>query len=159
MNTNNTFFTVETSSTGVASLKFNRPQKLNCFIESMWKEYKQILTSLDSDPNVKVITISGEGQTFCSGLDMKFFATKMQGQELRSKEDLYSFIKTFQDCISTPLHITKPTIGVIHGKKNYGLALELMQCFTIRICTKDSGFALNEISHGIKVSKMGYVML
>ncbi|GME83150.1 unnamed protein product [Ambrosiozyma monospora] len=24
-----------------------------------------------------------------------------------------------------------------------------MQCFTIRICTKDSGFALNEISHGI----------
>ncbi|GMG21869.1 unnamed protein product [Ambrosiozyma monospora] len=149
MNTNNSFFIVETSSTGVASVKFNRPQKLNCFNELMWKEYKQVLTSLDSDSQVKVITISGEGQTFCSGLDLAFFAGKMQGQELRSKQDLYSFIKNFQDCVSTPLHITKPTIGVIHGTKNYGLALELIQCFTIRIFTKDSEFSLNEIDHRI----------
>ncbi|ODV87038.1 hypothetical protein CANARDRAFT_195772 [[Candida] arabinofermentans NRRL YB-2248] len=140
-------FNVHHLGDGVAHLEINRARSFNSFDENTWLEYESILFKLDELQTITIIIVSGIGDTFSSGLDVKFMLKKFQA--FTNNDQFLKFLKIFQRCISTPLRIGKPTIGLIHGTKNFGLALDLLCCYSMRIFTKDVTFSLKEIQLGL----------
>ena len=55
---------------GVATIRLNRPEKLNALTPTMQQRYVDVLRELDADPDVRVMVVTGAGRGFCSGADL-----------------------------------------------------------------------------------------
>lgn len=65
------FTTLEYSvAAGVATLAFNRPDKLNSFNRVMHAEVREALALLKADPSVRCLLLTGKGRGFCAGQDL-----------------------------------------------------------------------------------------
>jgi len=58
---------------GILKIVFNRPEKKNSFTSAMYRELREVLIAADLDPEVKVILLSGAGNTFSAGNDIQDF--------------------------------------------------------------------------------------
>jgi len=58
---------------GILKIVFNRPEKKNSFTGAMYRELRELLIAGDQDPAVKVILLSGAGNTFSAGNDIQDF--------------------------------------------------------------------------------------
>ncbi|TAG48131.1 MAG: enoyl-CoA hydratase [Betaproteobacteria bacterium] len=58
----------------VALIRFNRPKVLNALNDQLAKELEAALTTLDSDPNVHVIVVTGNEKAFAAGADIAAMA-------------------------------------------------------------------------------------
>ncbi|GKA07064.1 probable enoyl-CoA hydratase 1, peroxisomal [Tanacetum coccineum] len=65
-----TLIQVTKSSNGIAYVTINRPKSLNSLTRPMMTDMAQAFKSLDADPSVGVIILSGSGRAFCSGVDL-----------------------------------------------------------------------------------------
>ena len=54
---------------GIATITFNRPEKLNAVTEAMRTEVHRIATELRNDDDVKVLVFTGAGEAFSTGAD------------------------------------------------------------------------------------------
>jgi enoyl-CoA hydratase/carnithine racemase len=55
---------------GVGYIILNRPETFNSLNDRMMIEFVQVVDEVASDPEVKVVVITGKGRGFCSGADM-----------------------------------------------------------------------------------------
>ncbi|WP_296436245.1 enoyl-CoA hydratase-related protein [Zhongshania sp.] len=55
---------------GIATITFNRPDKLNAFTPTMADELIAVLDHIDEDDKVKAVVITGAGRAFCAGADL-----------------------------------------------------------------------------------------
>ncbi|MHA1536856.1 MAG: enoyl-CoA hydratase/isomerase family protein [Alphaproteobacteria bacterium] len=58
---------------GVARITLNRPDEANAIDVPMLKTLFEIAIECDEDPSVRAILLTGKGDFFCSGGDLKFF--------------------------------------------------------------------------------------
>jgi enoyl-CoA hydratase len=58
---------------GVATLTFNRPDKLNALNQVMLSEFKDALARVRRDPEVRVLLLTGAGRAFIAGADISEF--------------------------------------------------------------------------------------
>lgn len=63
----------------IATITFNRPEKLNAWTLTMDMEYRALMDELDKRDDVRVIVITGAGRAFCSGADMGLLGTAQSG--------------------------------------------------------------------------------
>ncbi|KAL9600487.1 MAG: hypothetical protein Q9219_003138 [cf. Caloplaca sp. 3 TL-2023] len=66
----------------------------------------------------------------------------------RLARSLLAHISTFQTCLSSLEKCAKPIIAVLHGYC-YGLGVDLALCADIRICARDTRFAVKEVDIGL----------
>lgn len=57
----------------IATITFNRPEKLNALLPDMIHTYSDLLSFADQDPDVRAIVVTGAGRGFCSGADLGAF--------------------------------------------------------------------------------------
>lgn len=100
-------FLVTSPGPFVAHVEINRPSKLNAFLESMWLEMRQVFRQLSTDPDVRVVVLSGAGdRAFTAGLDVQAASQSSNlqaGGDLdpgRKATKLRRYIEDFQDCIT-----------------------------------------------------------
>ena len=55
----------------IATVTFNRPEKLNALNPKMGKELVDVFGEVDQDDEVRVAIITGAGRAFCSGADVQ----------------------------------------------------------------------------------------
>ncbi|KAE9454810.1 hypothetical protein C3L33_13321, partial [Rhododendron williamsianum] len=55
----------------VFNLRINRPSLRNALSLDFFTEFPKALTSLDQNPDASVIVLSGNGDHFCAGIDLK----------------------------------------------------------------------------------------
>lgn len=55
---------------GVATLRLNRPDKLNSFNDAMHAEVRAALKSLKAESGVRCLLVTGTGRGFCAGQDL-----------------------------------------------------------------------------------------
>ena len=72
---------LETIEDGIATLTFNRPERMNALSTPIMQGLLDGLPRLAGDPAVKVVVLTGSGRAFCAGGDVKDMA---QGGEQRS---------------------------------------------------------------------------
>lgn len=58
----------------VATIHLNRPHKRNALNGAMWQRLAALVDDTDRDPAVKVVVVTGEGQSFAAGADIDEFA-------------------------------------------------------------------------------------
>jgi enoyl-CoA hydratase/carnithine racemase len=61
----------EIDEAGVATVWLHRPDRRNAWTGRMHTEYRWICRTLDDDPAVRVIVVTGSGDSFCVGADSK----------------------------------------------------------------------------------------
>ena len=121
----------------------------------MWIELEGIFEALSVDPSVRSIVLSGAGdKAFTTGLDVQaasqnlLAASQSPLDGARRAVGLRRHIKEFQDCISAVERCEKPVICVLHGY-SLGLATDLSTCADVRICSRDTKFAVKEVDIGL----------
>ncbi|KAK0616105.1 ClpP/crotonase-like domain-containing protein [Bombardia bombarda] len=149
------YFVVTSPAPAVAHVEINRPAKLNAFLEAMWLEMRDIFRQLSTDQDVRVVVLSGAGnRAFTAGLDVQAASQNgpLNGTEgadtARKAAHLRRHIDEFQECISAVEKCEKPVICVLHGI-SIGLALDISCCSDIRICARDTRFAVKEVDIGM----------
>jgi len=68
---------------GVADVRLNRPEKLNALDPEMFAAIADAGESLKSEPSLRAVVLSGEGRSFCAGLDFASFQA-MSGEDRSS---------------------------------------------------------------------------
>jgi 2-(1,2-epoxy-1,2-dihydrophenyl)acetyl-CoA isomerase len=114
---------LETIKDGVATLTFNRPERLNALSPAIMEGLLEGLPRLAGDPAVKVIMLTGAGRAFCAGGDVKSMA---EGREQRSLAEDTARLRARMEVARILHELPKPTIAMINGPAaGAGLALAL----------------------------------
>jgi enoyl-CoA hydratase len=58
---------------GIATITFNRPDKLNALNQQMNSEFKDALEQVRRDPEIRVLLLTGAGRAFIAGADISEF--------------------------------------------------------------------------------------
>ena len=114
---------LETIEDGIATLTFNRPERMNALSTPIMEGLLHGLPRLAGDPAVKVVVLTSAGRAFCAGGDVKSMA---EGGEQRSVPEATARLRSRME-VSRILHeLPKPTIAMINGPAaGAGLAFAL----------------------------------
>ncbi|XP_062110745.1 delta(3,5)-Delta(2,4)-dienoyl-CoA isomerase, peroxisomal isoform X2 [Humulus lupulus] len=141
----------EKENSTVFHLFLNRPSKRNALSPEFFSEFPRALSSLDHNPNVNVVVLSGTGDHFCSGIDLKSLNTYesfLSGDRGRVGERFRRHIKGLQDAITAIERCRKPVIACIEGAC-IGGGIDIVTACDIRFCTKDAYFSVKEVDLAI----------
>jgi enoyl-CoA hydratase len=133
----------------IAWFILNRPDKRNAMGHGFFLGLKEHFTRFDSDPNVRVIVIKGEGKSFTAGLDLQeASSTFLVGGGADVREALRMRIMEAQEGINAIEKCRKPVIAAIHSHC-IGGGVDLISACDIRIASKDAIFSIRETRLGI----------
>ena len=122
----------------IGMVTINRPEKLNCLNQTLWKEIRQAFEKGDENPKVDVHMITGAGRAFCAGDDISILT---QVQDPGVGKDL------LLDCIyglaHTIIHLQKPLIAAVNGYA-YGGGCELVLLSDLAVASEKATFAQPE---------------
>lgn len=139
----NQFKTIEAEIIqNVLEVRLNRPEVHNAFDFTMLEELISVLGNVDE--NVIAVVLSGNGKSFCSGVDLQW----MKSVSENSYEKNYAESLVLAKCFYTIYTCPKPTIARIHGVA-IGGANGLLAACDIAYCTDDTVFSLSEVKIGI----------
>jgi enoyl-CoA hydratase len=97
-----------TKGEGVATLAFNRPDKLNAMNPEMTGELREALEEISRDAAVRVLVIRGEGRAFMAGADVRTFLKATPLSMRRFMQRAHDFLFRLE-----ALEI--PVIAAVHG--------------------------------------------
>lgn len=116
----------------VRIISLNRPEALNAFTPEMLQELQTALNEAESDPNVNVVIIKGEGRAFSAGVDLKV----LQGIDPQSGKIGNVFDDLANGITRSLRNGSFPVIAQIHGACFTG-ALEIaLSCDFILTCDR-----------------------
>jgi len=128
----------------VGIMTFNNPEKHNAVSFEMWEAAEKILDAFESDPEVRVVVLTGAGgKAFVSGADISKFESE------RASEEAVQRYNALVDKVYTRIYrFPKPTIAMIKGYC-IGGGLNLAICCDMRYATEGSKFSLPAAKLGL----------
>ncbi len=118
----------------VATLTFNRPEKLNALNGQMAALARQALADLSSSDDVGCIVVTGEGRAFCAGGDVSDMAA---AKETPTMEQMVDSLRRGQE-FCWLLHSTpKITVAAINGYA-MGAGLGIALCCDMRFASSNA---------------------
>jgi len=136
----------------VATLRLNRPDKLNAMNLAMWKELRSAFQFLDDLPEARVVVLEGEGRGFTAGIDLQMMmglGSQIQNDcEGRMREALRRIILDLQESLTSLERCRKPVLAAVHGAC-VGGGIDLICCADMRYCSADAWFSIKEIDIGM----------
>jgi enoyl-CoA hydratase/carnithine racemase len=139
----------------VATLTFNRPDKLNALTFQAYADLRDLLAELPHRNDTRVLVLRGEGKGFCSGGDVN----DIIGLTLRMGTDqLLAFTRMTGEVVRAMRECPIPIIAALHGMTaGAGAVLALASDF--RIATPTARFAFLFTKVGLAGADMGAAYL
>lgn len=125
----------------VATVRLNRPDKMNSLNDDVTDEIKEAMHKADDDREVRVIVLTGAGRAFCAGGDITGFANIVV-EELPKKPSGPFDMNRRPDYQSRHIYfpaISKPIIAMINGAVA-GMGLLYALCCDIRVAAEEAVF-------------------
>ena len=98
-------------SGGVAAIMLNRPDQRNAVSFDEWLALGRLAGELDSEPDVKVVVLTGAGEkAFSAGADIKDFELRRS-----DSESARVYADAFDGAMDAVEALSKPTISMIRG--------------------------------------------
>jgi len=79
--------TISVDDQGIADVRMNRPEKRNALDGAMFAGLRDAGEQLKTMPEVRVVVLSGEGESFCAGLDFSSFNAMASGERTAAPKD------------------------------------------------------------------------
>lgn len=131
---------------GVAWVTLNRPDKRNAINPGIVWEMNAVLDAVEEDDEAKVLVITGAGDAFSAGQDLKeYFRIPDAGPAL-DRERLYRANASWQ--WRRMMHFPKPTIAMVNGWC-FGGAFQVLIGCDLAVAADEATFGLSEINWGI----------
>jgi methylglutaconyl-CoA hydratase len=137
--------TIRTDIAGeVATITLDRPEVKNAFNDVMLDELFDAYATFEDDPTVRVVVITGTGNSFCAGADLNYMKNTIN----------YTFEENIADGMKISnvmerIHrLTKPTVGRVNGYAIGGGA-GLMAANDIVIASDTAVISLSEVKIGL----------
>ena len=115
-------------SDGIATLTLNNPQERNSMTADMVAEIVTTMDAAESDPNVRVVIVTGAAPAFCAGANLGNLAEA-------TRESLLGIYEGFLRVARSPL----PTIAAVNGAA-VGAGMNLALGCDVRIAAKSAKF-------------------
>jgi trans-feruloyl-CoA hydratase/vanillin synthase len=133
-------------SDGVAWVSLNRPEKRNAMNPTLNSEMLEVLLALDAEPEAAVVVLTGAGESFSAGMDLKEYFREVDEQpdwvQRRVRRDSMGWqwrtLRTY----------AKPTIAMVNGWCFGGAFTPMIAC-DLAIAADEATFGLSEINWGI----------
>ena len=99
---------------GVATLTFNRPDKLNAGTTDMYHGICQVVDEVRDNDEVKVLVLTGAGRGFCAGSDVVTrLSARAKGERLeKARKEVVQPVGYFGAGL---YGLSKPTIAAVNG--------------------------------------------
>src|SRR5450631_2238833 len=131
---------------GIGWVTFNRPEKRNAMSPTLNREMREILETLELDSEMKVLVLTGAGESWTAGMDLKeYFREVDQAPEI-FQERIRRDASTWQWKLLRMY--AKPTIAMVNGWCFGGGFSPLVEC-DLAIAAETAVFGLSEINWGI----------
>jgi 2-(1,2-epoxy-1,2-dihydrophenyl)acetyl-CoA isomerase len=125
---------------GIATLTMNRPEARNAFSREMMDALSATLPRLALDPAVRLVVLTGAGNAFCAGGDVKSFARNVGGAPAAISFDTKVTDLRARMEVARWLHeMPKPTLAIIPGPAA-GAGLSLALACDLRVAVDTAKF-------------------
>jgi len=141
---------------GVAHVRLNRPEKKNALDAGMFDGLLSAARNLRADASVRAVVLSGEGDSFSSGLDVSSLGEIADGSLNPQSESIQEAARDLspdganraQQLAWLWQELPIPVIAAIHGVA-YGGGLHIALGADIRFVAPDARIAFVEITWGL----------
>ncbi len=129
---------------GIGWLTFNRPEKRNAMNPRLLEEFLAALTWLEFDAETRVLVLTGAGDAWSAGMDLKEFFRDLDDRPDERRRVDYVYHQGWQRLNLFP----KPTLAMVNGYCFGGAFTRLIMC-DLAIAAEGAIFGLSEINWGI----------
>jgi enoyl-CoA hydratase/carnithine racemase len=140
---------------GVATARFNDPDKLNALTFRTYEELEKLTGDLAGNDAVKVLVLTGNGKGFCSGGSVNDIIGKLI--QMKS-DDLYRFTRMTCNVVQNMRALKKPIIAAVNGVAA-GAGAMLALASDLRIVSERAKFAFLFVKVGLAGADMGALHL
>ncbi|MDH4277251.1 MAG: crotonase/enoyl-CoA hydratase family protein [Acidimicrobiia bacterium] len=145
---------------GVADVRLNRADKMNALDPAMFAALIATADELAADPSLRCVVLSGEGKSFCAGLDFASFQQMGSGDRTddgdggdRGVRDITKpmdgrITHQGQQAVYGWTSLPVPVIAAVHGHA-LGGGIQLALGADIRIVAPDATMSVLEIRWGL----------
>ncbi|VCU70584.1 Hydroxycinnamoyl-CoA hydratase-lyase [Pigmentiphaga humi] len=130
---------------GIGWVTLNRPDKRNAMSPDLHFEMVDVLKELAEEPAVRVLVLTGAGESWCAGQDIGLFFRALDDKprqrhlaRLANHEWRWTLLSSFP----------KPTIAMVNGHCYGGAFVQLFAC-DFAVAADEAQFGLSEVNWGI----------
>jgi trans-feruloyl-CoA hydratase/vanillin synthase len=131
---------------GVAWVSLNRPEKRNAMSPTLNKEMTEVLEALEIDDRCGVLVLTGAGDSFSAGMDLKEFFRESDRLPPEAWAQIARQAQIWQ--MQRLKNFPKPTIAMVNGWCFGGAFNPVVSC-DIALAANEATFGLSEVNWGI----------
>ncbi len=131
----------------VCHITLNDPAKLNALSLAMLDRLQAELAAIATDPDIRVVILSGMGKAFCAGHDLR----EIQAARDATDGGANAFADLFDRCSRLMLAITalpQPVIAQVHGIAT-AAGCQLVATCDLAVAADDARFGVNGVNIGL----------
>ena len=144
----------------VADVRLTRADKMNALDPAMFQGIIAAGEELAVMKGVRAVVLSGEGRSFCAGLDMASMASggaSASGGMRNLTDRTHGNANMFQQVAMLWRKLPMPVIAAVHGVC-YGGGLQIASGADIRVIAPDARLAIMEMKWGLIPDMGGYAL-
>jgi enoyl-CoA hydratase/carnithine racemase len=142
-------------SGAVATLTLCRPERLNALTFEVYRELTATLRGLAGREAVRAVVITGAGEAFCTGGDVKEIIGELLG---RDHERLLEFTRLTCDLVRAMRELPKPIVASLNGTVA-GAGAAIAVASDLRIASEGARIAFLFVKVGLAGADMGVAHL
>lgn len=129
---------------GIYTITLDRPEKRNAMNAAMHREMHALLSELRYDPKVRVLIVTGAGESFCAGQDMSERSDHLPPEQAKLEEERQRAISNeWRNDLLRLFHA--PTIAAVNGWC-FGGGFSIVCVCDIALAAEEATFGLTEIN-------------
>jgi enoyl-CoA hydratase/carnithine racemase len=138
-------------ATGVATVTLNRPERLNALTFQVYEELRDTFHTLDTEPGVRAVVLTGSGRAFCSGGDVEDIIGALFARDAKGLRD---FTDMTCDVIRNIRRCRRPVIAALNGTVAGAGAVIATAC-DLRVASESAKIAFLFVRVGLSGADMG----
>ena len=133
----------------VEILRLNRPEAKNAISPEVSQTMAALLDDAEADPEVRAVVVTGTGDVFCAGADLKVVAQGRALEISQAKGNFAGLVKR---------DFPKPLIAAVQGAALAG-GFEIVLACDLVVAAEEARFGIPEVSRGLLAAAGGLIRL